>query len=326
MSRIIILNGPIGCGKDTIGETFAGREGYEFTSFKEPMFRIAASTMGYGYDEFLSMYQNREWKESPNERLSGRTVRELMIHISEVYVKPFLGQDYFGQQALNYINLRPWQHEFIFGDGGFPMEINVLAEAGHEVILVHMYRDGCTFEGDSRAYVLTNSVPRIHTLTNNGTVDEAVDELGRIIDYYDDQRNQSRTEDADDSDDVSESYDQPVARQRVTARHSSRRNGSTVAGQSLADVIRRAQQGIRAEPVQAGFNWTDEGEPNLAARAEAAIDSRGSAVSGTQTVRDNGVASGWYTASGEPFILRPEPFTVMDEVESMSEGEPGQAI
>ena len=244
MSKIIILNGPIGCGKDTVGQAFAEREGFEFTSFKEPMFRIAASTMGYSYDDFLEMYQNREWKESPNSQLGGRTVRELMIHISEVYVKPFLGQDYFGQQALRYINQRPWQSDFIFGDGGFPAEINVLAEAGHEVVLVHMYRDGCTFEGDSRSYVLTNAVPRIDTLTNNGTVEDAVDALGRILDSYEDQRRSGRADEIEP--------EQPAI--RPTRRNAAPRyqaSASFVRGGSIASTLRRA-----AEASSGGnFGW-----------------------------------------------------------------------
>ncbi|MCS5736981.1 DEAD/DEAH box helicase family protein, partial [Herbiconiux daphne] len=147
MSQIIILNGPIGCGKDTVGVAFAEREGWEFTAFKDPMFRIAATTLGMDFHEFIESYQDREWKDSPNEKLNGRTVRELMIHISETYIKPFLGSDYFGQQAADYIRRRPWQRHFIFGDGGFSPEVEALITAGHDVILVHMYRDGCTFEG-----------------------------------------------------------------------------------------------------------------------------------------------------------------------------------
>ncbi|MCS5737354.1 hypothetical protein, partial [Herbiconiux daphne] len=188
---------------------FADREGFEFTSFKEPMFRIAATTLGMEYHEFLECYQDREWKDSPNEKLNGRTIRELMIHISETYIKPFLGNDYFGQQAAQFIQRRPWQSHFIFGDGGFAPEVEALIEGGNEVILVHMYRDGCTFEGDSRTYVLTNSVPRIYTLTNNGTVDEAVDELGRILDNYEDSRTTAEPEEPVED-------DAPRMRARVT--------------------------------------------------------------------------------------------------------------
>jgi hypothetical protein len=254
MSRIVILNGPIGCGKDTVGQAFADREGYYFTCFKEPMFRIAATTMGLDYESFLDSYQDREWKESPNALLNGHTVRELMIHISEVYVKPFLGPDYFGQQALNFINQRPWQQNFIFGDGGFPMEIDVLAEAGHEVILVHMYRDGCTFEGDSRSYVLTNAIPHIHTLNNNGTVEQAVDELGRILDYHDDQREPAAETEQDET-------SAPV--QRISRRHSAPRRGNGRAVprgiEGFSERIRQIQERMQPQTESQGFVFDTSG-------------------------------------------------------------------
>lgn len=187
MSKVIILNGPPGCGKDTIGAAFCrGERNSTIRSFKEPMFRIAATTMGMDWDDFRICYEDREWKDSPKESLNGHTVRELLQNISETYIKPFFGSAYFGVEALRGVNnASGWANTIVFTDGGFADEINTLATAaGHEVVLVHVYRDGCTFEGDTRNYVLSNEVRAIYTLRNNGTVEEAVDELGRILDAY----------------------------------------------------------------------------------------------------------------------------------------------
>lgn len=312
MSKVIILNGPIGCGKDTVGEAFANREGFELTCFKEPMFRIAATTLGLDYHEFEEMYRDREWKESPNEKLNGHTVRELMIQISEEYIKPFLGQDYFGQQAAEFIRRRPWQDRFLFADGGFSNEINVLAEAGHEVILVHMYRDGCTFTNDSRSYVLTNSVPRIYTLTNNGTVEEAVDELGRIFDHYEDSREPSAEDDASEQD---------IPRPRVRRRPNA--SGSfglpphlrAAVDQTLNRPVRQgtanASQRESMRAAVEGFRWTSAGEPFAA--------SAGSQVSGVGITHTSFTETEELVAAGAVAAESEDSVAWMDEAEPMLE-------
>lgn len=227
MARIIILNGPIGCGKDAVGLEFAAREGISLCSFKEPMFRIAAATIGMPYDVFCMNYENREWKEEIREDLGGHSIRHLLQQISENYIKPFFGPDYFGRQAAENLRARAWQNEFIYTDGGFAAEIDVLTEE-HEVCLIHMYRDGCTFDNDTRSYVLTNKVPRIHTLTNNGTISEAADELGRILDSYDNDR-----EPVDESD-----SDEPYAPVPTPRRGRSGRAGASI-GATYAGRFRR---------------------------------------------------------------------------------------
>lgn len=61
---IIILNGPPGCGKDTIAAYLTGHR-YQAVkaSFKQPMFDIAFSMLGvYRYDEFMDLYNDREQK------------------------------------------------------------------------------------------------------------------------------------------------------------------------------------------------------------------------------------------------------------------------
>lgn len=183
---VVILNGPPGCGKDTISrewlclrEQGVSKFGH---AFKEPMFRIAAETLGMGFHEFLSEYENRDWKERQRPEWGNQSVRDLMIRISETYIKPFFGEDYFGKLAKQNIDMCGGFEEntnvHIFSDGGFDSEIKLLEEY-YDVQVIHIFREGCDFSGDSRSYIGCRKGPI--TLENNGTVKDAVISLNLII-------------------------------------------------------------------------------------------------------------------------------------------------
>lgn len=182
MSTVIILNGPPGCGKDTIGNLFADREHYMSLSFKGRMFDIAAASLGMDKALFMENYESRPWKETPRDEWSGKSVRDLMIATSENFMKPFFGEDIFGKIVCSDIRkLRPFVRSFIMTDGGFQAEVDALVKDGNNVILVHMHREGCSFEGDSRDYVQTPMIEKTYTLINDSSMEAAVDALTRIV-------------------------------------------------------------------------------------------------------------------------------------------------
>lgn len=186
---VIILNGPPGSGKDTIGKSFLqsriGQRDYytDIRMFKAPMFYIAAATLGMPLSELQEQYEDREWKEKIRPEWGNKSIRDLMIAISESYVKPFFGPNYFGEAARDDLKTYPpvnTEYVHIFTDGGFPMEIEVLDKEFY-VQVVHIHREGCDFSGDSRSYVEGISRPAIR-LDNNGSLDDAVAQLQRIVD------------------------------------------------------------------------------------------------------------------------------------------------
>ena len=159
---IIILNGPPGCGKDTIAAYLTGHRYHAVkASFKQPMFDIAFSMLGvYRYDEFMDLYNDREQKEKPQVILGGKSPRQFMIWISEDVMKPVFGDHYFGRRMVHemYRDLA-----VVISDGGFPEEVKPLVKAGHEVHICRLHRDGFTFAGDSRDYIdLSGYHYRIH--------------------------------------------------------------------------------------------------------------------------------------------------------------------
>lgn len=154
MSKIIILNGPASVGKDTIGNALAANYKCIPTSFKRPMFEIAASILGArDFSKFITAYDDRDQKEQPQSFLGGKTCREFMIWISETVVKPLFGNQQFGKLMSEHIRLCDEGFCFVCTDGGFPDEVIRLVEDGHDVTLVRLFMDGKTFAGDSRDYI-----------------------------------------------------------------------------------------------------------------------------------------------------------------------------
>lgn len=154
MAKIIILNGPVGVGKDTIGNELAAHYDCNLASFKRPMFGIAASLLGVrAFNEFMEAYDDRERKEQPQSFLGGKTCREFMIWISESVVKPLFGDHHFGKLMSEHIRLHDEGSCFVCTDGVFPDEVIQLVEDGHDVTVVRLLMDGKTFAGDSRKYI-----------------------------------------------------------------------------------------------------------------------------------------------------------------------------
>ena len=159
MSKIIILNGPASVGKDTIGNALAADYNCIPTSFKRPMFEIAASILGArAFSKFITAYDDRDQKEQPQGFLGGKTCREFMIWISETVVKPLFGNQQFGKLMSEHIRLCDEGFCFVCTDGGFPDEVIRLVEDGHDVTLIRLHMDGKTFAGDSRDYIRLNSL------------------------------------------------------------------------------------------------------------------------------------------------------------------------
>lgn len=155
-NKIIILNAPPGCGKDTIGNMIAYNKDIQAfkASFKEPMFEIAIGMLGvWKFSQFIDAYNDRKKKEEPQECLNGMTPRQFMIWISEEVMKPRFGKYVFGHRLLDSIERIPPECPIVVTDGGFKEETMPLLVAGHYVHVCRLFRDGYSFDGDSRDYL-----------------------------------------------------------------------------------------------------------------------------------------------------------------------------
>lgn len=234
MSKIILLNGVKGCGKDTaidhlrsLGYPLVRREA------KGKLHTLVQEFFCVSPDRYWEVYNDRELKETPLPEfqinltcdygdycyleeilgydLQGNnledkdevdklwelrykdhpegaygtclnlSIREAMIYISEVVIKPRFNDNYFGVARAKAI-----QEDEIAVDSstGFEEELPPLIERlGQEnILLIRVHREGATFEGDSRNYipdgVITNTVD-VNSVY--GKLDEYLKEVENIV-------------------------------------------------------------------------------------------------------------------------------------------------
>lgn len=151
---IILISGPPGSGKDTIGGSLA--ESLEelpgvaarLDKFAGPLM-VCASACGF------SMIEDE--KEKPNEDL-GVSRRQFQIWLSEEAMKLRFGKSVFGRMAGATLKRAPYPASArpvaVFTDCGFVEEAEGLAESLDfecSIVRIHLHRYGKTYVGDSRS-------------------------------------------------------------------------------------------------------------------------------------------------------------------------------
>lgn len=175
--KCVILNGPPGCGKDTIAKLLVEQADFSQCENKESIFDIAIAMTGLSREEWFARYRDRELKEKPWDRIKGYSQRALLIYISEECVKPYLGKAWIGKLAAEAAYNKPGNA--VFSDGGFQEEMGELQQKfGKEnVLLVQLFRPGFSFDGDSRNYLKPNGSPCLPLQLIPGLPDAAVTEI-----------------------------------------------------------------------------------------------------------------------------------------------------
>jgi hypothetical protein len=157
---VVIFNGPPGCGKDAAC-LFYKSIGYTHLSFKEELFKETIRFFGVSRDWFMEGYDNRDIKEKPVSELqiAGKKLsrRDAMIYVSEKYIKPKYGKEYFGTQLSKNMNETDL---FCVSDGGFQEELSpIINKFGAEnITIIQLTREGCNFSSDSRRYLNGNLI------------------------------------------------------------------------------------------------------------------------------------------------------------------------
>ncbi|MGL5579850.1 MAG: hypothetical protein ACRDCE_02645, partial [Cetobacterium sp.] len=76
MNKIFILNAPPQTGKDTIAKEVVKECGARVASFKYPMYNLFVHTTGIPASEFFEKYEEKGWKDSPQDFLGGKKPRD----------------------------------------------------------------------------------------------------------------------------------------------------------------------------------------------------------------------------------------------------------
>lgn len=163
---VILLNGPPGCGKDTISNGLWGASDIVGKQFKqmEVKYELFVQVIKYfsldAHDqkEFYARYDNRAFKEEPWHILENMSPREAMIHVSERVCKPRYGNNYFGKAAASRL-LSHWREGAklaVFSDGGFREEVQELAKVAN-LFVVRLHGRG-DWGNDSRSYLDTTGL------------------------------------------------------------------------------------------------------------------------------------------------------------------------
>jgi hypothetical protein len=155
MKQIIILNGPPGCGKDTLANHLAAKyDHFHHLKFAHELKRITHRLYNTP-DQEPDAYER--FKDKPLTEFIGLTPRQAYINVSEHYIKRFHGADFFGLQLISSIKRIRDNNEnvFVISDGGFGEELMPLLKAfGPPLItILQIHRPGFTFTGDSRQYL-----------------------------------------------------------------------------------------------------------------------------------------------------------------------------
>lgn len=185
--KIILLNGPAGSGKNTVGKIIE-------ENFKQVYLCEFAETLKDSYAIFYSNIFNVSY-ETVRDEMENRETKEKhrkgLINFGEGFVKPTFGRDFFGKQLLKEIedemepciNQKPIEI-FVVTDCGFQEEVDViLANFPQQVEFIRIVERG-SFKGDSRGWV-KGSKDHYH-IHNVGTIKdletETIEIIKRILD------------------------------------------------------------------------------------------------------------------------------------------------
>lgn len=181
--KVIILNGPPGSGKDTIQEYITtemnGHHEWFAARVKGVLFKQAVNIAQVSDEDWFDRYNTPGLKEVGWDVLGGLSQREFLIKISEQWVKPVFGKDFYGIKAAEQtLQVVSQGVNVIFSDGGFQEEFDVMSDilGAENILLVHLHREGCDFRNDSRDYIKDHN-GWIINIENDGTVKEAAESI-----------------------------------------------------------------------------------------------------------------------------------------------------
>lgn len=171
--KIVFLNGPPGCGKDTAVSHLVQYINFQHLKFAAPIKRAVCGLLN---EDTRWLEENKDLKHRALRVLDGAalvntdTPRQLLISLSEDLLKKRYGNDFFGYVMVNEIR-KSAQRLIIISDSGFAEEASpVLRQFGNpNALQIWITRPTKNFDNDSRSYWSLAGCAR-RTVHNNGTI------------------------------------------------------------------------------------------------------------------------------------------------------------
>lgn len=166
MPKIIILNGPPRCGKDTaaIAVTKNLKEyGCVHMKISQPLKDIARGVFGL---------PNNQLEATKFTVIAGHPCSYVDAQIQTYqYLSKVYGADWLGQALVNKINATEFPY-IVLSDGGRPADINpLIREYGpRNLMIIQIMREGCSFSGDIRSYISASPEVQIKPIINDDIV------------------------------------------------------------------------------------------------------------------------------------------------------------
>ena len=189
--KLILINGPAGSGKDTIGkalsETIKDQHSILIEKLAYPIKRAVAAAFDMTPEQYTYFFESPA-KNEEQPFFFMKTPRQVLTDFSEIYIKPRLGHQTFAELLCRRLDKQSDIDVCIVTDCGFEDEYQHLAKQYGErnVVVLRLFRDGCDFKGDSRNYITDTftDCAGIIDVNNNSTVESCVSTLLTILDEW----------------------------------------------------------------------------------------------------------------------------------------------
>lgn len=177
--KIVLFNGPPSAGKDTSSQIlldwFKGSDNTVVERRMSHTIKAAfAATIDDQYFFNTGFGIHEAHKNTPIDPFDV-SYRQWQIDFSEKFMKPLYGEDIFARLWCNWVHSNPYPDVILVPDCGFLIELETLSTRFHprDLLLVRIQREGCSFEGDSRSYLLPKTTDiQCRDLSNNSTVED----------------------------------------------------------------------------------------------------------------------------------------------------------
>lgn len=180
--RIVLLNGPPRCGKDTVAGILATRlPNVRRIGLADHLKSMVHAAYGLPMDPF----HLEEAKDEPNAAMYGMTPRQAYIHFSEKVMKPLHGDEFFAAMLLRKARGFGAGTVAVVPDSGFVREALALRDGvePENMLLVRISRVGRDFSNDSRDWVHLegHTVEAMDVLNEDGKARECAAKIEAVI-------------------------------------------------------------------------------------------------------------------------------------------------